>query len=142
MRVRVIRSVKVDGSWISPGTIREFENTEAQRLIRLRAVEMLEITSSVPVNEIAEDDSNDETYTDEELAIIAKDLCKIDGVTNDIAYRLIEYGYTDAMLVMEANATDLLKIKGIGNKNVNKIQESAEDVYDSDREIESDDEIE
>jgi len=135
MRVRVLHSIKDSSGWIQPGTIREFSDEEARRLFLLRAAEPISTPSDEKEMESDgasdEDDSDEESYTDEELAALAEALFEIDGVNNDIAYRLIEAGFVDCESVAEADPSDLVKIKGIGNKNVGIIQESAEDVFDS-----------
>lgn len=144
MRIRILKSVKDGSGWIQPGTIRDFVDSEARRLIRLRAAELLSDTplpSDVTEPDVPDesDESGIEEYTDEELDALAEALCEIDGVDNDIAYRLIEAGYVDTASVADANPADLIKVKGIGNKSVVKIQESAEDLADSEDDDDDDD---
>ena len=59
---------------------------------------------------------------------IAEELKMIDGVDEDLAYRLIEAGYVTVQSVAEAKPEDLIKIKGVGKRSVVKIQESADDL--------------
>ena len=131
MRIRLLNTV-IDGSGEhAPGAIRDFPDDEANRLIMLRAAEPL--SSTVPSSSPSDDiySSEDEEYTEEELIEMAEKLKEIDGVNEEIAYRLIEAGFHDIQSVAEANRDDLIAIKGIGKRNVGKIQESAEDLMDS-----------
>jgi len=131
MRIRLLNTV-IDGSGEhAPGAIRDFPDDEANRLIMLRAAEPL--SSTVPSSSPSDDiySSEDEEYTEEELIEMAEKLKEIDGVNEEIAYRLIEAGFHDIQSVAEANRDDLIVIKGIGKRNVGKIQESAEDLMDS-----------
>jgi nucleotide-binding universal stress UspA family protein len=120
----------IDGSGEhAPGAIRDFPDVEANRLIMLRAAEPL--TSAVPSSSPSEeaDSSGEEEYSEEELREMAEKLKEIDGVNEEIAYRLIEAGFRDIQSIAEANSNDLIVIKGIGKRNVGKIQESAEDIW-------------
>lgn len=131
MRIRLLNTV-IDGSGEhAPGAIRDFPDDEANRLIMLRAAEPL--SSTVPSSSPSDDaySSEDEEYTEEELIEMAEKLKEIDGVNEEIAYRLIEAGFHDIQSVAEANRDDLIVIKGIGKRSVGKIQESAEDLMDS-----------
>jgi len=134
MRVRVLHTI-IDGAGEHlPGAIRDFTDEEANRLIALRSAEPLvsSVADSTPSDQVdAEAKSEGESYTDEELKEIAEKLKEIDGVNEEIAYRLIESGFLTVQSVAEADRDDLIAIKGIGKKNVGKIQESAEDIQDS-----------
>jgi len=130
MRIRLLNTV-IDGSGEhAPGAIRDFPDDEANRLIMLRAAEPLSLVvpSSSPSDDA--DSSEDEEYSEDELKEMAEKLKEIDGVNEEIAYRLIEAGFHDIQSVAEANRDDLIEIKGIGKRNVGKIQESAEDLMD------------
>lgn len=125
MRIRILRSVKDGSGWHEPGAIRDFEDKEAQRLIRLRAAESI----SLPSDDASENTEMETiSYSQEEMMEIAEELKMIDGVDEDLAYRLIEAGYVTVQSVAEAKPEDLIKIKGVGKRSVVKIQESADDL--------------
>lgn len=138
MRIRLLNTV-IDGSGEhAPGAVRDFPDDEANRLIMLRAAEPLSsaVLSSSPSDDA--DSPEDEEYSEDELKEMAEKLKEIDGVNEEIAYRLIEAGFHDIQSVAEANRDDLIEIKGIGKRNVGKIQDSAEDLMDStDEEIDN-----
>lgn len=133
MRVRILHTI-IDGAGEHlPGAIRDFTDEESNRLIALKSAEPLAsaVTDSIPSDQVDfVVESEDEAYTDEELKEIAEKLKEIDGVNEEIAYRLIESGFLTTQSVTEADRDDLIAIKGIGKKNVGKIQESAEDIQD------------
>ena len=123
MRVRLLTSVKDERGWHDPGKILDFEDDEARRLILKKAAEPLK-------EQIV--DQDDEEVPEETLEELAEKLSKIDGINEEIAYRLIEAGYPTIQSVAEAVPEDLIKIKGIGKKTVVDIQESAEDLLSED----------
>ena len=126
MRIRLLKTV-IDGSGEKkPGVVCDFDDKEARRLIRLRAAE-----EYIPPSTPSDDEVSEDGYTEEELRGMAGALCEINGVDDDIAYRLIEVGIVDVEAVANAELEDLIKIKGIGKRSVSKIQESAEDLVDS-----------
>jgi len=134
MRVRLLKSVKDGSGWHEPGAIVDLSDEDANSLVRMKSAELLNsaIGDSTPSDQAdAEAESEGEEYTDEELKEIAEKLKEIDGVNEEIAYRLIESGFLTIQSVAEADRDDLIAIKGIGKKNVGKIQESAEDIQDS-----------
>jgi predicted flap endonuclease-1-like 5' DNA nuclease len=130
MRIRILRSVKDGSGWHEPGAIRDFEDKEAQRLIRLRAAESISLPSDDASENTEMENTEMETisYSQEEMMEIAEELKMIDGVDEDLAYRLIEAGYVTVQSVAEAKPEDLIKIKGVGKRRVVKIQESADDL--------------
>lgn len=138
MRIRILRSVKDGSGWHEPGAIRDFEDKEAQRLIRLRAAESI----SLPSDDASENTEMETiSYSQEEMMEIAEELKMIDGVDEDLAYRLIEAGYVTVQSVAEAKPEDLIKIKGVGKRSVVKIQESADDlILESDESSEEEEE--
>lgn len=121
MRIRILKSVKHDSSWIEPGTIMDMEDKNARRLILNKAAE--ELTDSIV-------DENDDEVSDNELKVIVDKLIEIDGVNNELAYRLVEAGYGDLESIANAEVKELVKIKGIGAKNAKIIIDSAEELLD------------
>lgn len=115
MRVKIMGLVIHDGVEYQPGTIADFEEDAAGRLVRLKA--------AVPVEN---EETNDLDVDD--MADMAEQLCKIEGVNNEVAYNLIEAGFKTIQSVAEAVPEDLVSVKGIGKKSVKKIQESAEEL--------------
>lgn len=128
MRVRLLRSVKVDKTWMEPGLVCDLEDEIAESLICQKAAELLE--EPIMVADSEEDETGREATT-EELAEMAEELTKIEGINTDLAYRLIEAGFATVQSVAEAFPEDLMKVKGIGKKSVSAIQESAEDIIDN-----------
>lgn len=132
MRVRLLTSVKDGSEWFAPGVVRDFSDADANRLIRLKAAE----SASIPA---PSEEGNEDEIADDELQEYAADLMEIDGINDDLAYRLIEAGYKTVQSVAEADPSDLIEVKGIGKRSVGRIQESAEDLLDS---VENEDEEE
>lgn len=132
MRVRLLTSVKDGSGWHEPGVIRDFSDEDARSLIRSKSAEAVSAIPSniIPSVEIESVESEKDVYSDEELREMADALKQIDGVDEEIAYRLLEAGFHDVQSVAEAERDVLIAIKGIGKKNVTKIQESAEDLVD------------
>jgi len=125
MRIKLLKSVKDSRGWHDPGTILDFDDDDARSLIRSKVAEEF-------VEEIV--DENDKEISEEDLENLAKELCKINGINDEIAYRLIEAGFGTIQAIAEADPKDLIKIKGIGKKTVSDIQDSAEDLFDDSHE--------
>lgn len=131
MRIRILKSVKDSSGWIEPGAVRDFDDAEARRLIRLRAAEEYSLPS-VPANDGEEEEEEQSLETLQQKVDALK---KIDGVHEDLAHRLIEAGFETVQSVADAHPEHLIEIKGIGVRSVGNIQESAEDL----KEIQEDD---
>lgn len=140
MRIRMLTSVKDGSGWIQPGAVRDISDEEANRLIRLRAAEPVKVPTPSEDPEIVADE--DEEYSEEELIAISDSLKEIDGVNEEISYRLIEEGFVSVESIVDAEPEDLIKIKGVGKRNVGKIQESAADIVDGSDADEDEDEEE
>jgi len=121
MKVQLTKPVKDGGEWKNPGTICDFEDGVARKLIRQHCATVL---VSPPPSDVASGGDGDGTSDGEAI----EKLCEIEGVNIDIASRLYEAGYKTVQDVEEARQKDLLTIKGIGRKNVSVIQESAGDL--------------
>lgn len=128
MRIRLLVSVKDGDGWHNPGTILDRDDDEARRLILQKAAEVVE-------EKIVTED--DEEVSEGDLQKMAVELVEIDGVNDDLAYRLIEAGYGSVQSVAEAEPEDLIEIKGIGRTSVKKIQESASDIIDGSKDEEN-----
>lgn len=128
MKIRLLVSVKIDKDWHEAGTIIDREDSFCGSLIRQKAAEVYEgkIMLTDPVNVDEEIEASEEDLTE-----MAEELCKIDGINSDLAYKLIEAGYGTIQSVAEAVPADLLAIKGIGKKTIKGIQESAEDLMEN-----------
>ena len=118
MRIQTLVTVYHDKVEYAPGTIVEMEDKAGRRLIRLKAAIL------------AEDKISEASTSALEEAV--EELCKIDGIDEAVAYRLIEAGFESIQSVAEAVVEDLTAIKGIGSKTVVTIQESAEDLLPDD----------
>jgi ERCC4-type nuclease len=128
MKIRLLVSVKDGKVWYEPGTILERSSEEASSLIAQKAAEVIgddpvlnTAEGVVPVKEIGEED----------LSEMAEELMKVDGITREIAYRLIEAGFQTVQAVAEARVEDLQEIKGLSKKKIASIQGAAEDLIDS-----------
>lgn len=130
MKIRLLVSVKDGKTWYEPGTILERSDEEANALIVQRAAETL--VNTLPVINVTEGEvSSVEEVSEEDLSEMAEELMKIDGMTREVAYRLIEVGFQTIQAVAEARPEDLQEIKGLSKKKIATIQESAEDLIDS-----------
>lgn len=118
MKIQLTKSVKISGSWRNPGSVVEIDNNEANRLLVLKACIEL---SDVLIADLP---------TEEEIEDFFNELVGIDGVSEELAETLYEAGYKTVQQVAEADPGDLLRIKGIGKKNVEKIQDSAEELLE------------
>jgi len=118
MKIQLTKSVKISGSWRNPGFVTEIDNKEANRLLVLKAcIELSDVlVADLPTDEEVEDSFNE--------------LETIDGVSTELAEMLYEAGYKTVQQVAEADPEDLIRIKGIGRKNVEKIQDSAEELLE------------
>jgi len=118
MKIQLTKSVKISGSWRNPGSVVEIDNKEANRLLVLKAcIELSDVlVADLPTDEEVEDSFNE--------------LETIDGVSTELAEMLYEAGYKTVQQVAEADPEDLIRIKGIGKKNVEKIQDSAEELLE------------
>jgi len=123
MLVQFTKSVKMDGVWRDPGFIGDVEVVEANRLITLKACTKL---SDAVVEEVV----SGSIATGDELEEDLNDLQLIDGVTKELATTLYEAGYKTVEQVAEAQPGDLKRLKGIGKKNVQVIQDSAEEMLE------------
>lgn len=129
MKIRLLVSVKDGKTWYEPGTILERSSEEANALIVQRAAEAL---GDTPVLNPEEGKVASVTEASEEdLSEMAEELMKVDGITREIAYRLIEAGFQTVQAVAEARPEDLQEIKGLSKKKIATIQEAAEDLIDS-----------
>lgn len=119
MKIQLTRSCKIEGVWRNPGSIVEIADKDASRLLTLKAAERLvEITTE------------DDVVTDDESAEAIEDLAQIDGVSSELAEILYEAGYKTIQQVAEAEPEDLIRLKGVGKKSVEKIQDSAEELLE------------
>lgn len=129
MKIRLLVLVKDGKTWYEPGSILERSDEEANSLIFQRAAEALVDT---PIINVAEGEvASVKEVSEEDLSEMAEELMKVDGITREIAYRLIEVGFQTVQAVAEARPEDLQEIKGLSKKKIATIQESAEDLIDS-----------
>jgi len=118
MKLRTIVSIKKDGVWVRPDSVIEMEKgDEADRLIRLGAA--TPVDSDIPM---------DNEPAPNEIEEMVTELSKIDGVNDDLAVRLVEAGFESIASVAEASPEELMAVKGIGKKNCETIQDSAEEL--------------
>jgi len=122
-KIRLIHTVKRDGDWLDPGTVHDFEDKDANELILGGHAEMHE-DAPIPSGDDAP------ALTQLERETILEALGEIDGVNDDLALSLFGAGFETVQQVAEADAEDLIAIKGIGATSVVKIQDSAEDIVD------------
>lgn len=122
-KIRLLHTVKKDGEWFEPGSVLEFPAKDANELILGGHAEMHEDT---PIPSIG--DESDLTQFEQES--ILEKLGEIEGVNDDLALRLFHAGFETVQQVAEADAEDLVMIKGIGARSVEKIQDSAGDIFD------------
>lgn len=116
MQVKLLVSAKVDGEWKKPGAVVDLPDDEAKRMFRLNAAQR---PSKVEVG------NNSDTYTREEVDGIIEKLIEVEGIDDKLVGDLIDAGYTDVELLMNAEVADLCAIKGIGKKTAEKIIQSA-----------------
>lgn len=128
MKIRLLVSVKDGKDWFEPGTILERSSEEANSLITQKAAEVL---GDTPVLNQEGDVASVEETSEEVLTEMVEELMKVDGITREIAGRLIEAGFQTVQAVAEARVEDLQEIKGLSKKKISLIQESAEDLIDS-----------
>lgn len=124
MKVQLLRSVKDDSGWHESGAIIDYEDQLAKKLIRQHvavAISTPAIGESAFVNEVSM--VADDTERLEQLMTI-------DGVSSDIASKLLSAGLRTVQDVAEAQLETLTAIKGVSKKLANKIRESADDVLD------------
>lgn len=117
--------VKHNGTEYAPGDVIEIEDKDANRLVLNKSAQVYKTPSSGSASE--------EEYEEVEVDLI-EELSRIDGVNEDLAERLVEAGYESIQEVAEADPEELILIKGIGKKSVEGIQDSAEDIFDSENE--------
>ena len=129
MKIQLKRSCKIEGVWRDPGSIVEIADQDANRLLTLKAAERLvEVTTE------------DDVVTDDESLEAIEELEKIDGVSSELAELLYEAGYKTIQQVAEAEPEDLIRLKGIGKKSVETIQDSAEELLEDEESSNDEDE--
>lgn len=124
MKVQLLRSVKDGSGWHESGAIIDYEDQLAKKLIRQHVAAALAtpaIGESVFVNEASADADDTERL---------EQLMTIDGVSSDIASKLLSAGLRTVQDVAEAQLETLTAIKGISRKLATKIRESADDIVD------------
>jgi len=122
MIIQLTRSVKIGGEWKQPGSTIEVPDDDAKRLVVLKAATQIERSAEI--------------HTDDELEESFNDLEGIDGVSAELARTLHEAGYKTIQQVAEAEPEDLIRLKGIGRKTVETIQDSAQELLEEEEEEE------
>ena len=116
MQVKLLVSAKVGGEWKKPGAVVELLDDEARRLFRLEAAQR---------PSVIEVGSSSDTYTREDVDDMIEKLIEVEGVDNKLVGDLIDAGFTDVELLMNAEVNDLCQIKGIGKRTAERIIDSA-----------------
>lgn len=129
IKVTLTRSAKINQIWRKPGDVVDFADDDgANRLIRLKAatlhVEPEKKAVEEPKAPAGGSGGGSNVELDDEVELISS----IEGVSDELASLLVKEGFNTIQKVAEANPDDLTNIRGIGNKSVEKIQDSAEEI--------------
>jgi len=133
MRIMLLVSVKDGDGWHTPGSVIDLDSEEAKSLILRKMAEAIDekVISVDKDSENSDVNEDSEELSTEDIRELVEKLIEIDGVNEELAFRLVEAGFQSIESIAKAERDDLMKIKGIGSRNVNRIQNSAEDILDS-----------
>lgn len=126
MKIETIVAVQHNGTMFPPGSVMDLGEVEANRLIRLKAAVEVEQETDESSDEMQDHEAQKREY---EKAI--EELMPIDGINEDLADRLFDAGYKSVKDIAEADPDELQKVKGIGKKNCETIQDSADEILDA-----------
>jgi len=116
MIIQLNRPVKIGGAWKQPGSTLELEDGEAKRLVVLKAAVQVEPSENVSIDDDIED--------------ALEELEGIESVSTELAELLHQAGYKTIQQVAEAEPEDLIRLKGIGPRSVETIQDSAQELLE------------
>lgn len=123
--MKVVANVTIQGTGVThaPGSLFEMEDgPELQRLLKLKAVE--EFKSP----EAEEPKTDDEFLTDEEEAAIKDDLMRVEGMTDELADKLIEAEIQSVEVLAESKKNALYKV--VGKKNASMLVDAAKELVE------------
>lgn len=129
VKIALDKPVKLNSKWYNPPRTLKVELSIASDIILAKAGHFTDPDEAVDVSEL-ENLKDTKSLTGSGNANPNRDsvvsaLCDIEGISTDLAEKLIDAGFTSVNDVYNADAEALCVVKGIGEKLVKTIQESA-----------------
>jgi len=134
VKIALDKPVKLNQTWYNPPRTIKVELSIASDIILAKAGHFTDPDESVDVDEL-ENLQDTKSLTgngkdNQNRDSVVSSLCDIDGVSTDLAEKLVDAGFTSINDVYNAEPEDLMEIKGIGAKLVKAIQESAAELVE------------
>ena len=126
VKVALDKPVKLNDKWYNPPRTLKVEASIASEIVLAKAGHFTDPDEAVDVNT----NKPVSSLSVEERDSLVSILCDIDGISTDLAEKLVDAGLKSIVDVYESDMSTLTDIKGIGEKLVKTIQASAGDLID------------
>lgn len=131
-KIKLTKPVKLGEYWKDPGLVVKVDKDAAADIVTNKAGEFTDPEEAIAEKDLkskSQNSANPDSGNQERDSIISA-LCNIDGVSTEIAENLVDAGYDSIESIAEADEDELIEIKGIGKKSVERIIESATEIVE------------